>query len=162
MGRTTMAVEGCGLAPSDQKGMAHILRAMITQRAAQYVAARSSRSRPRTADRFELMTAPFRHSVFTARHRGQRSAELLDALARRDELIRTAAARFLPEMSARSAAAALHAALARYSGLGWRRDRIEVKCPARHVGRITEWCWMILKMRDHVPSERVIRRALAA
>ncbi|QHO78204.1 hypothetical protein ACH79_42115 [Bradyrhizobium sp. CCBAU 051011] len=65
-------------------------------------------------------------------------------------------------MSERSAAAELHRELARYSALAWRRDRTEVQCPARHVGRITEACWSILKLRDQVPSERVIRRALAA
>ena len=107
------------------------------------------------------MPRPLDHAALTTAPRGQRSMVLLDALARRDELIRTAAARFCADMSARSAASTLHAALARYHELGWRRDRIEAQCPARHVGRITEACWSILQQRDHVPSERVIRRALA-
>jgi hypothetical protein len=108
------------------------------------------------------MTAPIRHSVLTARHRGQRSPALLDALAERDALIRTASARFCGNMSANCAARTLHAALARYHALGWRRDRIEAQCPARHVGRINEWCWQVLRQRDHVVSARAIRRVLTA
>jgi hypothetical protein len=94
------------------------------------------------------------------RHRGQRSQQVLDALHRRDELLREAAARFYAGMSARTAAVMLHRELARYASLAWRRDRIEVQCPARHVGRIAEQCWLVFAVRDHVPSERVIRRAL--
>jgi hypothetical protein len=74
------------------------------------------------------MTAPVDQSALVnaappPRHRGQRSQEVLDALAQRDALISSAAEWFCAGMSARSAASTLHAALTRYHELGWRRDR---------------------------------------
>ena len=49
----------------------------------------------------------------------------------------------------------------RYHGGPWRRDRLEVRCPDRHRGTITELLWKVLKVRDAVPGDRTIRAALA-
>ncbi|MGV7218265.1 hypothetical protein [Bradyrhizobium sp. UFLA05-112] len=106
--------------------------------------------------------AGFVNAAPLPRRRGQRTEAALAALEERDRLIQCAAATFCAGMSARSAARTLHAALARYRELGWRRDRAEVQCPARHVGTITEACWLILKQRDFAVSARAIRRMLTA
>jgi hypothetical protein len=82
------------------------------------------------------------------------------AIDERDQFLRAAAAHFCVGMSERAAATMLRTKLTRYQTGPWRRDRFEALCPARHRGRIDELLWMILRVRDHVPSEMTIRRAL--
>src|SRR5436190_1876545 len=84
--------------------------------------------------------------------RGHRLPATLDALARRDRLLREAAHRFFSNVSDREAARQLHTALARYRGGRWRRDRSVPSCPAQHQGKLTAVLWAILRARDHVPS----------
>jgi hypothetical protein len=93
--------------------------------------------------------------------RGQRSPA--DVLARtiRDHLLRTAADRFYAGMKHRPAAAMLRTKLIQYRESGWRRDRVEVRCPDRHRGSISELFWQLLKVRDAIPGDRTIRAALA-
>jgi hypothetical protein len=104
------------------------------------------------------MSAPLRHGDL----RGHRSAETLDAIARRNSLLVEAARRFCGGMSGREAARFLRTRLLRYECGTWRRSRVETQCPARHAGRIEAVLWAILKVRDHAPSERTVRAALSA
>jgi hypothetical protein len=71
------------------------------------------------------------------------------------------AARFYPGASDREVARRLRIALATYQAGRFRRDRSDLTCPVQHKGKLTAILWMILKVRDAVPSEITIRRALA-
>ena len=93
--------------------------------------------------------------------RGHRLPETLAALARRDELIREAVERFFPGASGHEAARLLHQALGRYACAAWQRERSAAECPARHVGRLSELCFHILRAVDRVPSEPLIRKIIA-
>ena len=93
--------------------------------------------------------------------RGRRPPADVLARAIRDHLLRTAADRFCAGMKRRPAAAKLRTKLIRYREAAWQRDRVEVRCPDRHRGSVTELLWTILKIRDAVPSDRTIRAALA-
>jgi hypothetical protein len=55
----------------------------------------------------------------------------------------------------------LRAKLVRYREGAWRRDRSEALCPPRHRGTITELLWCVLRVKDSLPSERLIRLVLA-
>jgi hypothetical protein len=83
--------------------------------------------------------------------RGRRSPETLSAIRQRDRLLREAADRFCRGMSDRQAAQHLRAELLKASTGKWRRGR---------VGRTEALLWMILKLRDFVPGETTIRRAI--
>jgi hypothetical protein len=97
----------------------------------------------------------------TSDRRGKRSDATRQAIDARNRLLIEAASRHFAGQSSRSAASALRGALVRYREGAWRRHRVEDQCPARLCGRIEGHCWMILRARDYVPSERTIRRALA-
>jgi hypothetical protein len=90
---------------------------------------------------------------------GHRTEATIAALDARNRLLREAASRFC-NGSTRAAASMLHTTLARYHELGWRRDRSEIECPARHCGKVNELCWSIFKQRDAVPSIATVRRVL--
>jgi hypothetical protein len=68
-------------------------------------------------------------------------------------------------MSARQAADFLQTRLSRYQQGAWRRDRvqatIEPTCPPKYRGTVTEWLWLILRVRDAIPGDETIRKALA-
>ena len=89
-----------------------------------------------------------------------RLPETLQAIARRDALLREAAARFCAGMTDHQASALLHVKLLRYQTSAWRRDRAEAECPPRLAGRLDALLWQILRTRDHIPSAMTIRRAL--
>jgi hypothetical protein len=93
--------------------------------------------------------------------RGHRSPADILARDERDHFLRAAADRFCTGMSDRAAATHLRAKLARYRENGWRRDRSNALCPPRLAGRIDALMWCVLKVRDQVPSERLIRLVLA-
>lgn len=94
---------------------------------------------------------------------GHRRPETLRALARRDSLLRMAARCHFAGLSERTQAAMIAAKLDQYRNRGgWRRDRIEATCPARHHGRLEEIFFALLKVRDLEPSIGTICRALAA
>ena len=86
-----------------------------------------------------------------------------DVLARtiRDHLLRLARDRFCRGMSDRAAADYLRAKLARYREGAWRRDRVEERCPDRHLGTINDLFWQALRTRDAIPGDRTVRTALA-
>jgi hypothetical protein len=97
----------------------------------------------------------------TSDRRGKRSDATLQAIEARNRLLIEAASRHFAGQSSRSTANGLRGALVRYREGAWRRHRIEGECPERLCGKVEQYCWMILRARDCVPSERTIRRALA-
>jgi hypothetical protein len=105
------------------------------------------------------MTPPIRHVVGDGR--GHRTTQTLDAIARRNQLILEAGDRYFPGLSGREAARHLRVALLRYRCGAWRRTRTETSCPERHLGRLEELLWRLLRVHDHVPSDKLIRTALS-
>jgi hypothetical protein len=94
--------------------------------------------------------------------RGKRLADTMLALGERDRWLAEAASRFLPDQSSRSAARILRTRLLRYQQGAWRRERTAETVPPRRRDRLDGHFWMILRARDHVPSERTIRAAINA
>jgi hypothetical protein len=82
------------------------------------------------------------------------------ALDERDKLLIEAARRFCIGMSDRAAAHYLRGRLIRYRECRWRRTCTELRCP-HDAGRLDGMCWHLLKVRDHVPPERLIRLVLS-
>lgn len=82
----------------------------------------------------------------------------------RDRYLIAAADRFYIGVSDNSAAADLVTKLSLYRATAWQRDRDcdEALCPHRHRGAIREFFWMILKSRDRLPGERLVREVLRA
>jgi hypothetical protein len=70
------------------------------------------------------------------------------------------AARFYPNQSDREIARQLRTALARYQCGRWRRTRSEIENPHPRE-RLDAVLWMLLRVRDSIPSERLIRLVLA-
>ena len=108
---------------------------------------------------------PLRSSTFAdavpVDGRGRRTPSTLLAIDERDHFLRAAAARYCAGMSDRAAAVYLRTKIARYREGAFRRDRVEVRCPDRWRGTITELLWCVLKVRDAVPSERLVRGKLS-
>ncbi|SIN97223.1 hypothetical protein SAMN05443247_01096 [Bradyrhizobium erythrophlei] len=104
---------------------------------------------------------PHRPSVFAdalpigAGHRTPQTMLLLDE---RDRYLREAA-RFFPGCTDREIARRLHIALSTYRGGRFRRDRKDT-CPIQYRGTLREQLYLLLRVRDRVPSEMTIRRAL--
>lgn len=80
----------------------------------------------------------------------------------RDRFLLTAADRFCIGQSDNAAADFLIAGLERYRATAWRKDGAEALCPRRHRGHVTEFFWMILKSRDRLPGDRLVREVLRA
>lgn len=99
-------------------------------------------------------------SVSTDR-RGKRTAQTIEALAERDRLVLAMAARFFGGMSLLAQARQVHVELSRYASSAWVLERVFDECPQRHLGRLREFAWRILRTRDHIPSVRALRRTLA-
>jgi hypothetical protein len=95
-----------------------------------------------------------------ADRRGHRLPSTLEAITTRNALLVEAANRHFAGMSARQVATHLHVALARYAAGRWRRSRADPGCP-HAAGTLAAALWAILRTRDHVVSERAIRRTLA-
>ena len=102
---------------------------------------------------------PIRHPFVPGR--GRRTPQTLLAIDERDRFLREAARRYCAGMSERQAAEMLRSKLLRFRAAAWRRDASENLCPPRLRGTIGEFCWMILKVRDHVPSAGTIAASLA-
>jgi hypothetical protein len=99
--------------------------------------------------------------TFNVELRGRRKAADILGRTIRDHLLRLAASRYCVGMSDRQAASYLRTKLGRYAAGAWRRDRVEDRLPDRHLGRIEATLWELLRIRDHVPSDKTIRNALA-
>jgi hypothetical protein len=82
------------------------------------------------------------------------------ALDERDRYL-VEAAKFYPGCSDREIERPLRIALSTYRAGRWRRDRAEALCPAQHRGKLTQTLWCLLKSRDAIPSERLVRAVLA-
>jgi hypothetical protein len=80
-------------------------------------------------------------------------------LDKRDALLIEIARRFYAGVSRRETAHRLRRRWLLYQQGRWRRTRSE-KCPHYAVSLDTA-LWCLLRIRDHVPSEMTIRRALA-
>lgn len=94
--------------------------------------------------------------------RGKRSSETMQALARRDDLLRQAAARFFVGMNHHQAGTALHVRLLRYQTSAWAsRDRAAESCPPRLAGRLDGLLWEILRAHDHVLGAAMIAKILS-
>ena len=106
---------------------------------------------------------PLRHGELanSVELRGRRPPA--DVLRRsiRDYLLRLARDHYFAGVSDRQAAEMIRTKLMRYAAGAWRRDRFEDRCPDRHRGRIEATMWELLRVRDHVPSDKTIRNALA-
>jgi hypothetical protein len=106
------------------------------------------------------LNAPIRHPIYAAPCDHGRTPNVQLAIDERSRWLREAAERHFTGASHHEQARRLHRALANYATSAWLREGSLSLCPPRHKGRLTEYCWMILKSRDHVPSERNIRRIL--
>ena len=93
--------------------------------------------------------------------RGHRTPATLLAIDERAKFLRMAARHYCAGMSDRQAAEMLRSKLLRFRATAWRRDASENLCPPRLRGTIGEFCWMVLKVRDHVPSAGTIAATLA-
>jgi hypothetical protein len=91
-----------------------------------------------------------------------RTATPLAAIEQRNDLLRVAAARFLPGLCVQAAARDLHRELRRYATTAWPRERLLDALPQKHRGTMREALWRALKARDHIPSESHLRRILRA
>jgi hypothetical protein len=79
--------------------------------------------------------------------------------ASRDDLIRDGVARFLGKEAA--PAERLEERLSLYAGTAWARgERNLDECPKRHLGKLEEYLWHVLKLRDRTLCARQIRRIL--
>jgi hypothetical protein len=108
---------------------------------------------------------PHRPSVFAGAFpvgRGHPTPAEMLSRDERDRYLVEAADRFYVGVSDNSAAADLVVKLARYRETAWRNDGAEALCPHRHRGTIREFFWMILKARDRLPGERLVREVLRA
>jgi hypothetical protein len=92
--------------------------------------------------------------------RGRRTPRVRLALDERNALL-IEAAQFFPGCSDREVARLIRTALLRFQLGSWRRDRSEALCPPRHAGRLDAVLWCLLKIRDAIPSERLIRLVLS-
>jgi hypothetical protein len=92
--------------------------------------------------------------------RGHRSPQTQLLIDERDALL-IEARKFYPGCSDRETARRLHAALSTYRNGRWRRDRSEATCPMQHKGKLMQVLWCLLKTRDAIPGERLIRAVLA-
>jgi hypothetical protein len=81
-------------------------------------------------------------------------------LDERNDLLRQAAGHFAG-VSDREASRRIREALSRYREGRWRRDRVEALCPQQHAGKLVASLWALLKTKDSLPSERLIRAVLA-
>jgi len=93
---------------------------------------------------------------------GSRSWRYLDALARRDDLLRRLHREHLPALSVNAAAERIATLALRYQSTAWMRDRSADELPARLRGRPEALLWQILKAAPDaaVPGARRLRQIL--
>ena len=108
---------------------------------------------------------PHRPSIFTGAFpvgRGHPTPAEMLSRDERDRYLVEAADRYCVGMSDNAAADYLVAGLTRFRETAWRNDGAEALCPPRHRGTIREFFWMVLKSRDRLPGERLVREVLRA
>ncbi|MFL9824106.1 hypothetical protein [Rhodoplanes sp. SY1] len=87
--------------------------------------------------------------------------EVTSTLQRRDDLIRSIAAKFFGAATVRARAAALAAALARYEAGAWRRDRAAEDNP-RRPGTLEAMAWEVLRLHPRPLGAERVRQIIAA
>jgi len=92
---------------------------------------------------------------------GGRQWRTEQAINERDRVLREAAALYWPDRPVAEQAREMAAALARYAATGWPRHRSLAACPERLHGTFSALAWHVLRARDFVLVERVLRRILA-
>lgn len=92
--------------------------------------------------------------------RGHRSPNTLLMLDERDAKLVATARRFFSGMSHRETAHRLRSRLLIYQSGRWRRTSAELR-PPHDADSLDAALWCLLRIKDHVPSEMTIRRALA-
>jgi hypothetical protein len=107
----------------------------------------------------QVPTADLTHATPLA-GRGRRTRHTM-LLIRTRGLLLAEATRYFPSDSDRETARRLRDALKTYSNGRWRRDCNAETCPPQYAGSYRLLFWAILKLHDHVPSERLIRYVLA-
>lgn len=110
---------------------------------------------------------PVRPSIFAGAFpvgRGHPTPAEMLSRDERDKYLVEAADRYCIGLSYNAAAAVLIAKLSLYRATAWQRDRDcdEALCPPRHRGTIREFFWMVLRSRDRLPGERLVREVLRA
>ncbi|MET4624948.1 hypothetical protein AB7Z32_21355 [Bradyrhizobium sp. 482_C4_N1_1] len=108
---------------------------------------------------------PHRPSTFAGAFpvgRGHPTPAAMLSRDERDRYLIAAADRYCIGLSDNEAADILVARLTRFRETAWRNDGPEALCPPRHRGTIREFFWMILKARDRLPGERLVREVLRA
>lgn len=87
-------------------------------------------------------------------------ADMLAAIKTRDGILRDAA-KTMPGLPLVGAASRIYTEMLRYRQGAWRRERHLDQCPICHRGTLREMAWQALRLRDHVPKPRSIRRILS-
>lgn len=105
---------------------------------------------------------PLERFLGIKREAGQRSIQTALALHRRDDRVRQAAAAHFRSDCASDQARELHRRWSRYAASSWPRERALDELPAHRRNTAEGEFWTIMKIRDHVLSERSIRALLAA
>lgn len=92
---------------------------------------------------------------------GQRSSQTQRILIERDRLVCEAAKEFWPDETNSEQARNLHQHWTRYAASAWPRERALERVPDRRAGSVEARLWAIMRVKDHVISERSIRALLA-
>ncbi|WP_093013384.1 hypothetical protein [Roseivivax halotolerans] len=92
---------------------------------------------------------------------GQRSISLQATIDARNEALRQVAKLYFPDETCAAAARFIASGLTDYQRRIWPRERAFDAVPERNLGRIEGDFWYILKLRDHAPSARHMRRIIA-
>lgn len=87
---------------------------------------------------------------------GQRSLATIAATELRNQLLREAAEKHFPGFSKSKQAETLFKGLQRYRCSAWERERSEVECPLKRLGKPEDFYWRILKARDRQLSAKTI------
>ncbi|MDE5465224.1 hypothetical protein [Bradyrhizobium sp. CSS354] len=111
------------------------------------------------------MMKPHRPSTFAGAFpvgRGHPTPAAMLSRDERDRFLVECADRYCVSMSDNAAAEFLIAKLSLFRATAWQRDRDEALCPQRYRNTLREYLWMILKARDRLPGERLVREVLRA
>lgn len=95
------------------------------------------------------------------RQPGQRKPSTVAAQLARDDLLRQAAAIYFAGRGPTTAARLLRERWRRYADIAWSREGECEECPGRHVGRLEEFLWQVMRLDERVLSVEWLRRVLA-
>jgi hypothetical protein len=101
---------------------------------------------------------PIRHPLMPGP--GHRTPQTLLLLDERDKMLIEIARRFYPGLSHLEAAHRLRSRLLIYRDCRWQRTCLDFRWP-HPPEKIETLLWQLLRVRDRIPSERLIREVLA-